>query len=89
MSSPMTAVDQARKELTALANLAEQMAGEHADTIVRLAGVYAAALRRGGTLFFAGNGGSAADAQHVAAEYVIRFDHRHLSPYRVRERSGI
>ena len=30
-------------------------------------------LRRGGTLFFAGNGGSAADAQHLATEYVVRF----------------
>lgn len=30
-------------------------------------------LRRGGTLFFAGNGGSAADAQHLAAEYVVRY----------------
>jgi D-sedoheptulose 7-phosphate isomerase len=30
-------------------------------------------LRAGGCLFFAGNGGSAADAQHLAAEYVVRF----------------
>jgi D-sedoheptulose 7-phosphate isomerase len=30
-------------------------------------------LTAGGTLFFAGNGGSAADAQHLAAEYVVRF----------------
>lgn len=30
-------------------------------------------LRAGGTLFFCGNGGSAADAQHLAAEYVVRF----------------
>lgn len=30
-------------------------------------------LRGGGTLFFCGNGGSAADAQHLAAEYVVRF----------------
>ena len=28
----------------------------------------------GGTLFFCGNGGSAADAQHLAAEYVVRYD---------------
>jgi D-sedoheptulose 7-phosphate isomerase len=34
---------------------------------------YAAVLRAGGTLFFCGNGGSAADAQHVAAEYVVRY----------------
>lgn len=30
-------------------------------------------LRQGGTLFFAGNGGSAADAQHLATEYVVRY----------------
>jgi D-sedoheptulose 7-phosphate isomerase len=42
----------------------------------RVAGVaqrYAAVLRSGGTLFFCGNGGSAADAQHLAAEYVVRY----------------
>jgi D-sedoheptulose 7-phosphate isomerase len=31
------------------------------------------ALRRGNKLLFAGNGGSAADAQHLAAELVVRF----------------
>ena len=30
-------------------------------------------LAHDGTLFFAGNGGSAADAQHIAAEYVVRY----------------
>jgi D-sedoheptulose 7-phosphate isomerase len=30
-------------------------------------------VRRGGTLFFCGNGGSAADAQHLATEYVVRY----------------
>lgn len=30
-------------------------------------------LRTGGTVFFAGNGGSAADAQHLAAELVSKF----------------
>jgi D-sedoheptulose 7-phosphate isomerase len=38
-----------------------------------LAGRYAGVLRKGGTLFFCGNGGSAADAQHLAAEYVVRY----------------
>jgi D-sedoheptulose 7-phosphate isomerase len=32
-----------------------------------------AALRRGGKILLAGNGGSAADAQHMAGEYVSRF----------------
>jgi D-sedoheptulose 7-phosphate isomerase len=75
MSSPTTPAEQARKEFVALAALAGRIADEHAETVARLAGLYAAALKRGGTLFFAGNGGSAADAQHVAAEYVIRFSH--------------
>jgi len=34
---------------------------------------YAAVLRGGGTLFFCGNGGSAADAQHLATEYLVRY----------------
>jgi rfaE bifunctional protein nucleotidyltransferase chain/domain len=33
------------------------------------------ALRAGGTLFTFGNGGSAADAEHLAAELVGRYDH--------------
>lgn len=31
-------------------------------------------LQKGGRLFFLGNGGSAADAQHLAAEFVGRFE---------------
>jgi D-sedoheptulose 7-phosphate isomerase len=30
-------------------------------------------VQAGGTLFFCGNGGSAADAQHLATEYVVRY----------------
>jgi D-sedoheptulose 7-phosphate isomerase len=30
-------------------------------------------VRQGGVLFFCGNGGSAADAQHLATEYVVRY----------------
>ena len=33
----------------------------------------AASLKNGGKVLFAGNGGSAADAQHIAAEFVGRF----------------
>jgi D-sedoheptulose 7-phosphate isomerase len=56
-----------------LGALAHQVAAEQADAVARLAGLYARTLREGGTLFFAGNGGSAADAQHIATEYVVRF----------------
>jgi D-sedoheptulose 7-phosphate isomerase len=42
-------------------------------TVAELASRYAKVLRAGGTLYFCGNGGSAADAQHIAAEYVVRY----------------
>ena len=41
--------------------------------IVRAAAMIAGTVRAGRTLFFCGNGGSAADAQHLAAEYVVRY----------------
>ena len=72
----MTPAEQARADLEALASLAGQVAARHADDVARLAARFARTLAQGGTLFFAGNGGSAADAQHVAAEYVIRYARR-------------
>jgi D-sedoheptulose 7-phosphate isomerase len=41
--------------------------------IAETAGVMANCLRAGGTIFFFGNGGSAADAQHLAAEFAGRY----------------
>lgn len=43
--------------------------------IVRSADAIAEAMLAGGKLLIAGNGGSAADAQHLAAEFVGRFRH--------------
>jgi D-sedoheptulose 7-phosphate isomerase len=43
------------------------------ERVARVASRFAQVLRSGGTLFFCGNGGSAADAQHLAAEYVVRY----------------
>lgn len=71
MKSP--GVDRSMRELTALAELAATVAGEMAGDIAELAAVAATALSEGGKLMFCGNGGSAADAQHLATEYVVRF----------------
>jgi D-sedoheptulose 7-phosphate isomerase len=62
-----------REALGGLATLAGQVAAEQADAIAAIADRYETTLRGGGTLFFAGNGGSAADAQHLATEYVVRY----------------
>jgi len=45
----------------------------HAGTVCRIAEMIIAAYRRGGRLLICGNGGSAADAQHIAGELVGRF----------------
>ena len=71
----MTSSERARDGLAALATLVQQVAAGQADAIARLAGRYVETLQGGGTLFFAGNGGSAADAQHLATEYVVRYSH--------------
>lgn len=45
----------------------------HLDLVVRAAGAITEALQAGGKVLLFGNGGSAADAQHIAAELVNRF----------------
>ena len=42
------------------------------DDIIAMAESLARALRKGGTVYLAGNGGSAADCQHFATEMVVR-----------------
>jgi D-sedoheptulose 7-phosphate isomerase len=53
---------------------------DYADATARAGEVLVAALRAGGKILLYGNGGSAADAQHIAAELVGRF---------VRQRDGL
>jgi D-sedoheptulose 7-phosphate isomerase len=55
--------------LAALAGASKALAPQ----VARIAARYVDVLRGGGTLFFCGNGGSAADAQHMATEYVVRY----------------
>lgn len=44
-----------------------------AETLVEAAKLITDCVKRGGTVYFFGNGGSAADAQHLAAEMVGKF----------------
>ena len=51
----------------------QQLVAEHcADAILAAAALIAGSLERGGKLMLCGNGGSAADSQHIAAELVGR-----------------
>jgi len=59
--------------LMARARTFEALAGEHAGELARFIDALVAVLRRGGKLLLAGNGGSAAECQHFAAELVVRY----------------
>lgn len=61
------------EHLRELAALAAQSADQLGDGIRAATVMVRETLQGGGTLLFCGNGGSAADAQHLATEYVVRF----------------
>ena len=55
------------------ADLKLKLANDAAPAIVQAAEIIAGCLASGGKVLLFGNGGSAADAQHLAAEFVGRF----------------
>jgi D-sedoheptulose 7-phosphate isomerase len=63
------------KELAKLATLIADIQADKAllNQVVESAETIVACLRNGGKVLIAGNGGSAADAQHIAGEFVSRF----------------
>ena len=78
---------------------------EHQEAVEQLLELTRQSLKRGGKIIFLGNGGSAADSQHLAAEFMVRYkkrarapglhrpDHRHVhsdsTPERLRIRDRI
>ena len=66
-------IDHIRARLGDLAATAVRVEEACLPDIARAAELVRATVTRGGTLFFCGNGGSAADAQHMATEYVVRY----------------
>lgn len=64
-----------KEHITESYRIKQQLASDpEVITLIReVAEVAVAAYRRGNKIFFAGNGGSAADAQHLAGEFVSRF----------------
>jgi len=54
------------------AELKRRIAVDMAETVVRVVDACETSMRAGGKLMFCGNGGSAADCQHLATEMLIR-----------------
>jgi D-sedoheptulose 7-phosphate isomerase len=70
-----------REQLEESCRVKHSFSPELIARITTLAGHIARALAVGGKLILFGNGGSAADAQHIAAEFVVRLrEHRPALP---------
>jgi len=67
-----SSAEQIRRQLEESARVKQSFSGELIGRIAQFAEKSAAALRGGGKVVFFGNGGSAADALHLAAELVVR-----------------
>lgn len=64
--------DQARSALEASIAVKQQIIAKHLPEIVGISRNLAECIARGGKVLLCGNGGSAADAQHLAAELLVR-----------------
>jgi len=65
-------VEEIRRQLEESASVKRAFSEALLQNILQFALKSAAALRSGGKIVFFGNGGSAADAQHLAAELVVK-----------------
>jgi D-sedoheptulose 7-phosphate isomerase len=59
-----------------LSDTAQRVAREMGPSLDKALSMVRETVARGGTLLFCGNGGSAADAQHLATEYVVRYSRK-------------
>ena len=64
--------DTVRDLLRRSIELKQRLIADHADQVVAMADICIESLCGGGKLLLCGNGGSAADAQHLAAELLVR-----------------
>src|SRR3989442_7725039 len=67
-----SSAEQIRRQLEESARVKQSFSGELIGRIAQFAEKSAAALRGSGKVVFFGNGGSAADALHLAAELIVR-----------------
>jgi D-sedoheptulose 7-phosphate isomerase len=67
-----SSADEIRRQLEESARVKQSFSAALVARIAQFAEKSAAALRSGGKIVFFGNGGSAADALHLAAELVVR-----------------
>jgi D-sedoheptulose 7-phosphate isomerase len=76
MTNSEKVVERIRRSIVDSISVKKDLLEDHllVDSIARVSMHMVDAIRRGQRIIFAGNGGSAADAQHLAAEFVSRFE---------------
>ncbi len=72
-TEPINYQAQARQQFANHIALAQRVMDEQLPVMARMAELLVACYQRGNKAIFCGNGGSAADAQHLAAELVGRY----------------
>lgn len=72
----MTEINRFKEAIVNSISVKQQLLADDAliKNIAKVTNVIVEAVKRGNRPIFAGNGGSAADAQHLAAEFVSRFE---------------
>jgi D-sedoheptulose 7-phosphate isomerase len=68
------------KALCLRRSILEEIGTAFDEKILQASEFISESVLNGGTLFFAGNGGSAAEAQHMSAEYLATLNHRNFRP---------
>ena len=66
-------------KITTLSNLISTLVSEHGDTFSQCAKVIGDSLKNENTIFWCGNGGSAAESSHLAVELIGRFKNNRRS----------
>ena len=61
------------EKIQTLNNLLAQIKDNHLETFTSSAEIFSNALKKGNTIFWCGNGGSAAESAHLAVELIGRF----------------
>lgn len=66
-------------KIATLSNLQSALVSKHGDTFSRCSTIIGDALKNGNTIFWCGNGGSAAESSHLAVELIGRFKNNRRS----------
>jgi len=61
------------EKIQTLNDLLAQVRDNHVETFAASAEIFSTALKKGNTIFWCGNGGSAAESSHLAVELIGRF----------------